>query len=133
MESQSGKKPMWLSILRWSARILALLVAIFLLFMFIGEGIGGRPANAQPLQARDYFLLSLFGLYIIGLIIGLWREGLGGLISLVFMAIHIIFLKSEGIKNLIYFYVMLLPCILYLLSWYFNRRWARQALTSMSQ
>jgi hypothetical protein len=133
MEVKNRNKPLWLSILRWSARILALLVAIFLLFMFIGESIGGRPANAQPLQARDYFLLSLFGLYFIGLIIGLWREGLGGLISLVFMAIHIIFLTSEGIKNLTYFYVMFLPSVLYILSWYFHRRWSRQALTSMSQ
>lgn len=126
MENQKDKKPVWLTIFRWNARILAILVAIFLLFMFIGESIGGRSANAQPLQARDYFLLSLFGLYFIGLLIGLWREGLGGLISLVFMAVHVIFLKSEGMKNLIYFYVMFIPGLLYILSWYFHRRWNQQ-------
>jgi hypothetical protein len=127
MGAQSGTKPLWLTILRWSARIIAILIIIFSLFMFIGESIGGRSADAPPLQTRDYIILSLWALYIIGLVIGLWREGLGGLISLVFMAIHIFILQMEG-SNSIIFFVMLLPSILYILSWYFNRRWARQQL-----
>jgi hypothetical protein len=127
METQSGTKPLWLTFLRWSARIIAILIIIFSLFMFIGESIGGRSANASPLQTRDYIILSLWALYIIGLIIGLWREGLGGLISLVFMAIHIIILQMERVNSVIFF-VMLLPSILYLLSWHFQRRWAPQQL-----
>ena len=122
METQSGTKPLWLTILRWSARIIAILIIIFSLFMFIGESIGGRSADAPLLQTRDYIILSLWALYIIGLVIGLWREGLGGLISLVFMAIHIFILQMEG-SNSIIFFVMLLPSILYLLSWHFQRRW----------
>ena len=127
MEAINKKKLLWLTILRWSARIIALLIVLFSLAMFIGESTGGRSAGAPPLQTRDYIILSLWALFIIGLIIGLWREGLGGLISLVFMTIHIIILQMEGATSVIFF-VMLLPSILYILSWYFHRRWARQQL-----
>ena len=82
MEAQKVNKKLWLSILRWSARIIAILIAIFFLFMFFGEGIQNHSPNSQTLVARDYILLTLKALYIIGLIIGLWREGFGGLISL---------------------------------------------------
>jgi hypothetical protein len=126
MEANTKTKPLWLKILRWVARIIALLFIIFILAMFIGEGGFWSQPKGAPLGLRDYLLLSLFGLYVIGLIIGLWREGLGGLISLVFMAIHIIILSSEGIKHLTYFYAMLLPSLLYILSWYYHRLLARQ-------
>jgi len=127
MHIKNGNKPLWLSIQRWFARIIALLFIVFILAMFIGEGGFWRHnTGVQPLHVRDYLFLSFFGMYVIGLIIGFWREGLGGLISLLFMMIHIIILSSEGIKNLTYFYAMLLPCLLYLLSWHFHRRYARQ-------
>jgi len=126
MESNARSKPLWLKILRWGARIIAIFFIFFILGMFIGEGGVWSQSKGIPLGLRDYVLLSLFGLYLVGLMIGLWREGMGGLISLVFLAIHIIILSSEGIKNLTYFYLMLLPSLLYILSWYFHRIWALQ-------
>jgi hypothetical protein len=113
--------------LRWSARIIAVLIVAFFLFMFIGEGLNGRPVGSPQLVARDYILLSLMALFNIGLLIGLWKEGLGGLISLVFMATIIIIHQIEGIKPVI-FYFALLPGILYLLSWYFHRSLTQKAL-----
>jgi hypothetical protein len=126
MIANTKTRPIWLKILRWCARIIAILFVAFILMMFIGEGGFWSQPKGLPLRMRDYVLLSLFGLYVAGLVIGLWREGLGGLISLAFIVTHIVILSAEGIKNLTYFYVMLLPGILYLLSWYFHRRLIRQ-------
>jgi hypothetical protein len=99
--------------------------------MFIGEGgFWSHPKGAVPLSAKDYVFLSLFGLYVAGLAIGLWREGLGGMISLLFMIVfiigQIIILWPEGIKRLTYFYLLLLPGILYFLSWLIHRRFERK-------
>jgi hypothetical protein len=125
MEANTRNKPLWLTILRWAARVIAILFVTFFLVMFIGEGgIWSQPKDL-PLGMRDYALLSLYALFFIGLLIGLRWEGLGGLISLVFMAIHIVILASEG-HNIVIFYFFLLPGILYLLSWYFHRKLAQK-------
>src|SRR5512146_2921029 len=113
METTTPKKPLWLKILRWTARIIAIIFIVFILVMFIGEGGTWSQPRSRPLDFRDYALLFVFGMYVVGLIIGLWKEGLGGIISFVFMAGLIIYMLSEGHNNLTYFYVMLLPSILF--------------------
>lgn len=128
MEANAKTKPIWLFVLRWCARIIAVLFVAFILIIFIGEGGTWSQPKELPLGFRDYALLSIFGLYVAGLVIGLWREGLGGLINFVFMAIQIGILLSVGNKNLNYFYLMLLPSVLYILFWYFHRRFAQQQL-----
>lgn len=120
METIIQKKPVWLKIIRWTARILALLIIILILVMLIGESIGSSSHKIN-LSGRDFLLLSLWGITLIGLGIGFWREGLGGLISLVSTLSHIIILSSEGVGNLKSFYVFLVPSILYLMYWYFNK------------
>jgi hypothetical protein len=120
METIIQKKPVWLKIIRWTARILALLIIIIILVMLIGESIGSSSHKIN-LSGRDFLLLSLWGITLIGLGIGFWREGLGGLISLVSTLSHIIILSSEGVGNLKSFYVFLVPSILYLMYWYFNK------------
>jgi len=120
METIIQKKPVWLKIIRWTARIIALLIIIIILVMLIGESIGSSSHKIN-LSGRDFLLLSLWGITLIGLGIGFWREGLGGLISLVSTLSHIIILSSEGVGNLKSFYVFLVPGILYLMYWYFNK------------
>jgi len=117
METTIQAKPGWLNTIRWSARILALAFIIFILFMFIGESTRSS-SHKISLSGRDYLLLSLFGITMIGLGIGFWREGLGGLLSLVSTLSHIIILSSAGVGGLFYFYVFLVPSILYLMYWY---------------
>ncbi|HEY5124136.1 MAG TPA: hypothetical protein VIK14_10410 [Ignavibacteria bacterium] len=47
--------------------------------MFIGEGGVKNSFDTLPsLTARDYIMLSFAAIYVIGLIIGLWPEGLIG-------------------------------------------------------
>ena len=120
------KKPLWLSIIRWSARIIALLIIIIILLMLTGESIGSSSHKIN-LSGRDFLLLSLWGITLIGLGIGFWREGLGGLISLVSTLTHIIILFSEEVGNLKSFYVFLVPSILYLMYWYFNKTFKAKA------
>jgi hypothetical protein len=119
MKTTIHLKPVWLKIIRWTARIIALLVVAFFLMMFIGESMGNN--TPMPLTSRDYFILSLYGITMVGLVIGLWFEFLGGLISLISTLTHIIFLSREGHGGLFIFYLMLIPSIMYLLSWYFNK------------
>jgi|ERR1035438_3156372 hypothetical protein len=121
MESKNGNNPLWLTILRWVARIVAILFIAFILIMFIGEGgFTNFSQSSIPLQARDYIILSLFGLYILGLVVGLVWEGLGGLISFGFMMTFIIVLVYYG-KVPILFYIFFLPSILFILSWYLHQ------------
>jgi hypothetical protein len=125
METIIQKKPLWLSIIRWSGRIIALLFAIVLFIMFISEDMSPIIRLAQRFE-KHYFILSLWILTPIGYLIALWREGLGGLISLISTLTHIVFLSREGFGDFIFFYlflsILLIPSILYLLYWYFNRK-----------
>jgi hypothetical protein len=123
METITQKKPVWLKIIRWTARIIALLFAIVLFIMFISEDMSPIIRLAQ-LPVKHYFILSLWILTPIGYLIALWREGFGGLISLISTLTHIVFLSREGFGDFIFFYlflsILLIPSILYLLYWYFN-------------
>ena len=121
METTIQKRPVWLKIIRWTARIIAVLFAIILFFSFTVEDM--NPLSINP---QDYFFLSLWVLIPISYLIGLWKEGLGGLISLVsILTLIIILLTREGHYYSFYFYlilsVFLIPSILYLTYWYFNK------------
>ena len=121
METTIQKRPVWLKIIRWTARIIAVLFAIILFFSFTVEDM--NPLSINP---QDYFFLSLWVLIPIGYLIGLWKEGLGGLISLVsILTLIIVFLTREGHHYSFYFYLILIifiiPSILYLIYWYFNK------------
>lgn len=121
METTIQKRPVWLKIIRWTARIIAVLFAIILFFSFTVEDM--NPLSINP---QDYFFLSLWVLIPIGYLIGLWKEGLGGLISVVsILTLIIILLTREGHYYSFYFYlilsVFLIPSILYLTYWYFNK------------
>ncbi len=122
MEPPAEKKPAWVTTFRWVARIVGLLFIILLLGFFIGEG---RHGGAQ-LHGRDYFLLSMWALYIIGLVAGLKWESLGGLISLVFLFIQVIYLVREGTPTGWFFYLLVIPPVLYLLSGYLHRRYLQR-------
>ena len=121
METTIQKRPVWLKIIRWTARIIAVLFAIILFFSFTVEDM--NPLSINP---QDYFFLSLWVLIPIGYLIGLWKEGLGGLISVVSILTLIkILLTREGHYYSFYFYltlsIFLIPSILYLIYWYFNK------------
>jgi hypothetical protein len=126
MVAKKGNKPLWLYILRIGARSVAIIFIIIILFLPIGEGgIWKHSSGANTSQVIDYLLLFLFGMYIGGLIVGFWREWLGGLISFGFMMTRIIIFAYYWDVPIL-FYILFLPSLLYLLSWYFHQGFARQ-------
>lgn len=121
METIIQKNPFWLSIIRWSSKIIAVLFAIILFFWYTSEEMGPLSINPQY-----YFFQALWVLIPTGYLIGLWKEGLGGLISLVsILTLIILLLMREGHYYSFYFYLILIiftiPSILYLLYWYFSK------------
>jgi CHASE2 domain-containing sensor protein len=108
------------------ARSVALLFIVFILFMPVGVGgLWKHSSGAHTSDIIDYLLLLFYGLYMGGLIVGFWREGLGGLISFGFMMIRIIIFAYYWNVPIL-FYVLFVPSLLYLLSWYFHRGYVRQ-------
>jgi hypothetical protein len=69
--------------LRWIARITGTLIVLFFLFWMGGEIIEGRgrPHTSFDFQAWKFF--GTWGIATAGLVLALWKEGLGGIISLV--------------------------------------------------
>jgi hypothetical protein len=122
METNIQKKPVWLKIIRWTARIIAVPFAIILFFLFTTTDMNPLLRNPQ-----NFFIQSLWVLIPIGYLIGLRKEGLGGLITLVSaLTLIIIFITKEGHRNLFYYMylilsILLFPSILYLIYWYFNK------------
>ena len=62
--------------IRWTARISSILIISVFLLMFFGEGL--EPEKVKPLE----WLMLLFGPFglMLGMILGWWKEGLGGTI-----------------------------------------------------
>ena len=122
MEAINQQKPVWVKIIRWTARTIAILFAIILFVLF-------TTTDMNPLlrNQHDYFIQILWILIPIGFLIGLWKEGLGGLISLVTtLTLIITFITKEGHRILFYYIyiiliILLIPSILYLIYWYLNK------------
>jgi len=122
METNIQKKPVWLRIIRWTARIIAVLFAIILFILF-------TTTDMNPLlrNQHDYFIQILWILIPIGFLIGLWKEGLGGLISFVStLTLILTFIMKEGHRDISYYIyiiliILLFPSILYFIYWYFNK------------
>jgi len=115
MEKIIQKKPIWLNIIRWSSRIIAVLFAIILVLLYNTEDM--NPLSINP---QNYFFQALWVLIPSGYLIGLWKEGLGGLISLVsILTLIILLLTREGHHYSFYFYLILIiftiPGTLYLI------------------
>lgn len=70
-----------MKILRWIARIWSLLSLIFALVIATSPD----PYAVNPITAREFFMLSLWLIAILGLVLG-WRfERLGVLITIIIM------------------------------------------------
>jgi hypothetical protein len=120
MENTNQKKPVWLGIIRWTARIISLLLVGFFLLMFIGESIG-EHAKATDLTFIDIVGLSIWFLNLLGMLIAFKWEGFGGGLSLFFVLVHIVIIAiNHTIPFPLFFFAI--PGILYLTSWYFHKK-----------
>jgi len=110
--------------IRWSARIIGTLLVIFCLTIFIGymfEG-GDRPASEPNIYNIITFVV--WGAGLSGLILALWKESLGGIISLLCFVILNILAAMNPTPGSRYTYLLLffmIPSILFLLYWWLER------------
>ena len=128
--------------LRWIARITGILWVVFTLFIFIGESIEGQQRHpGSGLSSFTPIILIIFfiwGIALAGLVLALWKEGLGGIISLIgFMLTYILnlFNKQASMKeNAIgVFLIFSIPSILYLVYWKLNNDDLKKANITKSE
>ena len=108
-------------VLRWTARVLAALMAGLVLLFLIGEGF--HPSRLKP---SEWTLMVPFFVTWLGLCLG-WRwEGLGGLLVVAgmgsFYFIHFAQTGFGRFPNGFAFPLLAAPGILFLLYWLLHRR-----------
>jgi hypothetical protein len=123
--------------LKWSARIFGSLLVVFTLFMFFGELIESqRSATGLTHPSYSPLLIIIFiiwGIALAGLVLAIWKEGLGGLISLVsFILVYILNLFNQEAtmrgSAIFLFLFFSIPAILYLIYWKLNKDDANKAI-----
>jgi hypothetical protein len=123
------KKTTSISIIRWTARIIGTLMVAFTLFIGIGQMLDSY--NKQGVSASDTFdtfliiTFTFWGIGLAGLILALWKEGLGGIVSLISFIIFIFLVginpnPDASFSNVLLIY--LIPSILYLWYWWLTRK-----------
>jgi predicted ABC-type exoprotein transport system permease subunit len=109
-------------ILRWIARAWSLFaLALALLIMLSPD-----PYAVNPIQPREVFMLSLWGLAILGLLLA-WRwEQLGALSTILIMPIrelvYILIYREWTVNFLLIWALVIPPAVMYLLAWYRDRK-----------
>jgi len=104
-----------LTAVRWTARISSILVIGVFLLMFFGEGFD--PAKVKP----NEWLMLLFGPFglMLGMILGWWKEGLGGAITIVsFLGAMLVGdYSGSGATNMA---ICAAPGFLFLFAWFLS-------------
>lgn len=122
--------------LRWIARITGILLVTFTLIIFIGEFIEGQQRNpGSGLTSYTPIILILFviwGIALAGLVLALWKEGLGGIVSLIsYMLVYVLNLfnreASMRANAITVFLIFCIPSVLYLVYWKLNNDEIRKA------
>jgi len=121
--------PRSIKIIRWMARIWGILVFAGALLIVSTPD----PYATEPVPASDWFLLSLWGVAILGLLVA-WRwELVGGIITIATMFIRElawVVLRGQWLVNFLLVWVLLVPpAILYLVVWGKERK-AREGVAS---
>ncbi len=120
MDSSQASDSLLLTIVRWTARVLSVLIIMTMLFFFIGEGVSGDTSpNARPLNGTDIIQLVLAGIELVGLALAWKWEARGGAVTFVaFVCKGIVNPRTIGTP------LLLIPftAILFLLSWWMSRK-----------
>jgi len=114
--STANAVPRSVKIIRWIARIWSILVfVVALLEIFTPD-----PYATEPVPVADWFLLSLWGVAILGLLVA-WRwELVGGIITIATMFIRElawVILKGHWLVNFLIIWLFVVPpAILFLVA-----------------
>jgi len=76
MKTDRERKNAAIVVIRWSARVLGLIMAGFLLLMFIGQSLESKslPVSIEPIAAIG---LALMGIYVVAMLLALKWERVG--------------------------------------------------------
>lgn len=109
--------------LRLAARITGTIWATVIIFIFVGTVLEGMHKNSGlPSKPHDIFgiaaVISL-GIAVAGLVIGWWKESIGGFSSFLgFIAAGVFLIISPKLNfSLLFLIIALIPAILYLAYW----------------
>lgn len=120
--SGGNENSLVIKITRWTARVWSLFVfAITLLIIFTPD-----PHQTEEVPLSDWFMLSLWGIAVLGLVIA-WRwEFIGGIITIsimIFREVIWIFLKGDWLVNfLIVWAVVVPPAVLFIVAGFLEQR-----------
>jgi hypothetical protein len=108
--------------IRWIARIWSILVFTIALLRILTPD----PYATEPVPALDWFLLSLLGASILGLLIA-WRwELIGGIVTIATMLLREItwiILRGDWMISFLIFWLFIVPpAILFLAAWGLERK-----------
>ena len=108
--------------MRWVARIWGALITVAALIMVFTPD----PYATEPISLRDGFLLSLWGVAILGLLLA-WRwEVVGGIVTIATMVVRElawVVLYGDWLVNFLLMWVVVVPpAILFLVSGRLERR-----------
>lgn len=112
----------FVKILRWIARVWSLLTLILALVVALSPD----PYAVTPISLREFFMLSLWLVAILGLVLG-WRfERLGALIALIIMPVreapYILFYREWTVNFLLIWALVIPPAAMYLSAWSGDRK-----------
>jgi hypothetical protein len=120
--SEKNMTPPSVKTIRWIARIWSAIILAFTVFRVFTPD----PYATEPIPAEDWFLLSLWGVAILGLLVA-WRwEFVGGVITIAtmfFREIAWIVLKGPWLVNFLIIWALVVPpAILFLVAWGLGRK-----------
>ena len=133
MKTDRERKNAAIVIIRWSARVLGLIIAGFLLLMFIGQSLqsGSLPVSIEMIVAIG---LVLMGIYVVAMFLALKWERAGSFLGVAALGCFFVILfmgllpgnvsggfSTKGVLNPV-FLVLWLPILLYLLCWRLEKR-----------
>ncbi|MFM8913527.1 MAG: hypothetical protein ACKOE6_11535 [Flammeovirgaceae bacterium] len=114
-------KSSWITIIRWTARILGSLMVLFVLLFAIGSLLEGLGKKGPGLDAYTIIVFVVWGVGLAGLIVAWWNERLGVFISVAGIVIFNILAAVNPNPDASYTFVLLLfliPSALYVLGWW---------------
>jgi len=114
------------NMIRWTARIIGSAIVAFTILFGIGyliEGFG-KPSSGT-FNTILIITFALWGIGLAGLIFALWKEGRGGIISLVSLIIFIALVAVKPNPDSSFSYVLfifLIPSVLYIYYWWLKKK-----------
>jgi hypothetical protein len=116
-----------ISIIRWTARIIGTLLVLFSIIIGVGEMLESyNKDGTSPFDNFDILIIITSVILIVGLaglILAIWKEGKGGIISLFSFIVLIFLVGINPEANFTYgLFIYLIPSVLYIYCWWSTKK-----------